>query len=221
MKDYIVQRIDPKEARPWILKKHYAHRLPSILYAFGLYEKKNIVGVMTYGIPANKNLCEGICGVKYKDLVLEFTRLCTDNKRNQGSKLIGGSFNLLPKPKILVSYADTTMGHIGYIYQSTNWIYTGCPQNHSRNIYIDGIKSHSRTHICGEISSLDKLKAKYGERLNIGDYEKKHRYVYFLGTKKQKKEMLKALKYPILPSPKGDSKRYDASAHIEKQISML
>lgn len=26
---------------------------------------------------------------------------------------------------ILVSYADSAQGHHGYIYQATNWIYTG------------------------------------------------------------------------------------------------
>ena len=39
----------------------------------------------------------------------------------------------------------------------------------------------------------------------------KHRYVYFLGNKTEKKEMLKMLKYPIEPYPKGKNIRYDAS----------
>ena len=29
------------------------------------------------------------------------------------------------KPKIVVSYADTSKGHVGYVYQATNFIYTG------------------------------------------------------------------------------------------------
>jgi len=36
MKDYTVQRIDPKEARPWILKKHYTQEPKGcILQNFG------------------------------------------------------------------------------------------------------------------------------------------------------------------------------------------
>jgi hypothetical protein len=32
---------------------------------------------------------------------------------------------MLPKPTIVVSYADTAMGHIGYIYQASNFLFTG------------------------------------------------------------------------------------------------
>ena len=39
----------------------------------------------------------------------------------------------------------------------------------------------------------------------------KHRYIMFLGSKTQKKNMLKNLKYNIEPYPKGQNKRYDAS----------
>ena len=35
---------------------------------------------------------------------------------------------LLPRPMIIVSYSDTRQGHNGYIYQATNWIYTGLPK---------------------------------------------------------------------------------------------
>jgi len=40
------------------------------------------------------------------------------------------------------------------------------------------------------------------------DRPRKHRYIYFLGDKKQKKEMLSKLNYDVLPYPKGDNKRY-------------
>jgi hypothetical protein len=40
--------IKSEEAVPWILQKHYAKRLPSISYAFGLYENNDLVGIVTY-----------------------------------------------------------------------------------------------------------------------------------------------------------------------------
>ena len=43
------------------------------------------------------------------------------------------------------------------------------------------------------------------------DRPRKHRYFYFLGNKTQKKQMLNNLKYKIMPYPKGENKRYDAS----------
>ena len=39
--------------------------------------------------------------------------------------LVGRSLRLLPKPSVVVSYADTAQGHVGYVYQAANFIYTG------------------------------------------------------------------------------------------------
>jgi hypothetical protein len=61
-----------------------------------------------------------------KHLVLELNRLVLKyNKKNEASMLVGKSIKLLPKPKIIISYADISQNHIGYIYQATNFIYTG------------------------------------------------------------------------------------------------
>ena len=49
----------------------------------------------------------------------------------------------------------------------------------------------------------------------------KHRYVYFIGNKKQKKQMLAELNYEILPYPKGKSKRYDAGYKPEVQLELF
>jgi hypothetical protein len=104
----MVLPIKSEEAVPWILQKHYAKRLPSISYAFGLYENNQLIGVVTYGIPASNSLCEGVCGKQNKEYVIELNRLCLlNNDKNQSSFLVGNSLKMLPKPKIIVSYADT------------------------------------------------------------------------------------------------------------------
>ena len=118
-----VQQIKPQETYEWFLKKHYAKRIPPITYAFGLFDKTNLMGVITYGSPPSRSLCVGLCGEKYSDIVLELNRLCLqDNNNNEASFIISHSLRLLPKPKIVVSYADTSMGHVGYVYQATNFI---------------------------------------------------------------------------------------------------
>ena len=118
--------IKPFESYPWLLNKHYAKRIPQIMFAFGLYEENSMVGVITYGIPASPPLCMGICGKEYSDKVLELNRVCLmDNTKNQASFLVANSIKLLPKISIIVSYADTEHGHVGYVYQATNFLYTG------------------------------------------------------------------------------------------------
>ena len=45
---YKVFQIRTTEVAPWLLNIHYAKRIPNIMYAFGLYENNNLVGVITY-----------------------------------------------------------------------------------------------------------------------------------------------------------------------------
>ena len=189
------------EAEPWILDKHYAHRLPSISYAFGLYTDR-LVGVVTYGVPASPNLCVGVCGDKYKHLVFELNRLCIlDGIKNGASILVGNSLSLLPKPLIVVSYADTAMNHVGYVYQATNFVFTGTTKERTDMSAGDG--KHSR-HSLGDITNRVNRSAK-------------HRYVYFVGNKKQKKELNSQLRYPVMPYPKGNTQRYDAGDSVKTQ----
>jgi hypothetical protein len=76
--------IKSEEAVPWILKKHYAKRLPSISYAFGLYDDIELKGIVTFGMPASNSLCEGVCGVENKHLIIELNRLCLqDNTKTK------------------------------------------------------------------------------------------------------------------------------------------
>ena len=118
--------IEPKETYDWLLNVHYAKRIPQIMKAFGLYNGNSLIGIVTYGIPASPSLCMGICGKEYSNKVLELNRLCLiNNDKNQASMLVSGSIKQLPKPTIVVSYADNAQGHVGYVYQATNFIYTG------------------------------------------------------------------------------------------------
>ena len=71
-----VMQIKNQETYPWLLEKHYAKRIPQIMFAFGLYDEDKLKGVVTYGIPASPALCMGICGKEYSDKVLELNRLC-------------------------------------------------------------------------------------------------------------------------------------------------
>ena len=41
---YSVKSIKPSETYDWLKNKHYAKRIPSISYAFGLYERSILSG---------------------------------------------------------------------------------------------------------------------------------------------------------------------------------
>ena len=211
-----VAPIKNEEVAPWLLEKHYAKRIPQIMFAFGLYEIGELVGVITYGIPASPALCMGICGKEYADKVLELNRICLmDNTKNQASFLVANSIKLLPKPTIVVSYADMGQGHVGYVYQATNFIYTGLSANRV-DWTVKGLEhKHSKTISDG--MTLESIKEKYGDDFYYTERSRKHRYIYFHGNKTQKKMLKSKLMYKIEPYPKGDSKRYDSGGKVLTQ----
>jgi hypothetical protein len=193
--------IKPEEAYPWILQKHYAKRVPQISYAFGLYEDKQLKGVVTYGMPASPFICMHLCGPEYRDHVIELNRLCLqDNKKNEASFLVANSLKLLPKPKIVVSYADMGIGHIGYVYQACNFLFTGLSADR-----VDKISSDNK-HSRHAKDATQKIRR-----------SRKYRYVYFVGSKQDKKKFVNLLRYEVLPYPKGDNKKYDAGGQVMTQ----
>ena len=190
------------EVEPWLLEKHYAKRMCPISFAFGLYDDEKLVGVVTYGVPASPFLCMGVCGINNKDKVLELNRLClNDGVKNGASFLVSKSLQMLPKPTIVVSYADTAMGHVGYIYQASNFLFTGTTKERTDMAGEDG--KHSRHNL--------------GNSENRINRSAKHRYVFFVGNKYQKSSLLEQLNYPVMPYPKGDSQRYDSGTSVKTQ----
>jgi hypothetical protein len=210
------------QTHDWLLNKHYAHRLPCISYAFGIYSDNILEGVCTFAKPMSWSLQIGICGKDESDKVLELNRLVINPIiKNQASYFIARCLKLLPHPAIIVSYADTAQNHHGYIYQASNFLYTGMSKPFKEYALKGNEQLHSASigDLVGRSDKIGKgfskyklLEEKFGkENIYWGDRSLKHRYIYFLGNKKQKKELLAKLKYPILPYPKGDNTRYDAS----------
>jgi len=202
MNNYQVLRISYNETKPFILDIHYAKRMPSISYSFGLYLENELVGVVTYGSPASSSLCRGIAGDDYKKIVLELNRLVLKNNiKNEASFLVSNSFKQLPKPSIIVSYADTSQNHTGYVYQATNFLFTGTTKKRTDMAGKDG--KHSRHHL--------------GDKTKRINRSAKHRYVYILANKKDKKTLINKLKYPISKYPKFDNKNYLTDTNIQTQ----
>jgi hypothetical protein len=202
---YQVKPIKAFETYDWLLNKHYAKRIPSISYAFGLYEGDLLQGVCTFGSPPSRALCIGVCGIDNSAKVNELNRLCVNEnlEKNALSLFLSNSLRMLPNDLIIVSYADTSQNHVGYIYQATNWIYTGLSAKRTERYDADNPHKHSK-------SVTDSKKYLY-ENLSVRNRPQKHRYVFFTGNKRDKERLKSQLKYKVQPYPKGDNQRYDAS----------
>jgi len=216
-------------ARKFIEKNHYSGRLSSCRYPIGIFyqsdnehkffdeKEEKLIGCIAYGYPIGRR----VLGSIFKnDLelttknILELTRLVIydDYGKNIESFVISQSFKWLkknaPDIKVLISYADPEQNHTGKIYQATNWLYQGCGDiqmapTFSLKISEDGDWIHSRTvySVYGS-SNVEHLKKQIGHSFWLKKEAEKHRYLYFLGNKKENKLFMNTLKHPLLPYPK-------------------
>jgi len=220
--EYSVQSIESSQTYEWFLHKHYAKRIPNISYSFGLYDRnKFLKGVCSFAKPMSHTLVQGALGGEFTNTFLELNRLVVNDnlKKNTLSFFVSQSLMLLPKPQVVVSYADSSQHHHGYIYQATNWIYTGLSSKFT-DYAVKGLEHMHHSSIEDSVGRYDKdkdinkhqlLKEKYGDLLYRKERPRKHRYFYLLGNKKQRKEMIRNLAYKVKPYPKGNNKKYDSS----------
>jgi hypothetical protein len=218
---YKILPVTHRECKEWFLMKHYAKRIPMSSYLFGLYTEYvdslmpslELQGVISFGISGNYNLNDLLPGFT----LLELNRLVVNEglEKNTLSYFVSTALNMLDKPVAVISYSDLEKQHNGYIYQATNWIYTGscAPQD----VYEkDGIQMHGKTF-------FDKFGTRSEAMATEQGFKKvktlpKHRYFYFLGTKKDIKKMKSLLPYQQQPYPKGDNLRYNADFKPQIQL---
>ena len=197
-------------AKQLIVLYHYLRSLPGgTKLAFGVFLGALLKGVITFGVgPVNAfRLVEGCT----PDECLTLTRLwlSDDLPKNSESRVIGIVLKALKKHtnlRFLVSYADPAQGHVGTIYQATNWLYTGLSEAMPLYDLGDGIARHSRSfaHVFGT-HSVKHFKT-HGIDIKVVPQGAKHRYLYLLDP--SLRPHLNAL---VLPYPKKESTDDDDS----------
>ncbi len=226
-----VRSISKYTAEKIIVKNHYTHSFSACKYALGVYyriESSNeffdgneyrLIGCLTFGRPVGRSALKSINESLSFGSVLELTRLFVMDGfgKNIESYVISQSFHWLKQNakevKVLISYADPEQNHLGRIYQATNWLYQGAGASAlmpSYSIRLDETNKwiHSRTVSDRYGSSnIDHLKKCIGKTFYRKQEAFKHRYIYFLCDKKEKKKILSGLKHPIINYPK-DPKQF-------------
>jgi len=203
--EFVIKQIPYKEAINIVIKHHYLHRRCPVSIAFGLFKINNVecLGVITYGVSASSTLLKGICGQEEAKNVYELNRLWVDDSvsKNGESFLVGNTIKLLDK-EIIVSFADTSRGHLGIIYQASNFIYTGLSRKFKDPVVMGKENEHHATF--GHGLTNKQIIEKYGaENVKFVERSRKHRYIFFNCNSKRKSMLLKKLRYPILPYPKN------------------
>ena len=221
-----IRPVTKNRAKRMVVNHHYSHLWTKCSVALGLFHQtgnehaffdepeEKMVGVIVYGDPIGRLTGQSISDEIERTEVLELTRLFIHDGygSNIESWFISQSFKWLrrfrPNIKALISYASPVEGHSGTIYQATNWIYQG---NNNRwndgwlfKFKPDGRWKHGRT-IFPYYNSNDpkEIQKKVTEPFWIRKEQQKHRYVYILAGKRDKKNILNTLKHETLPYPKS------------------
>jgi len=162
-----------KAVRYALLNFHYAKTIPSVQSSFSIFNQKNEwCGVICYSIGANKSI--GTFANLRQGEVCELVRVALNGKQESTSQALSISLRLLSKKnpliKLVVSYADSEQGHLGIIYQATNWYYL-CTSRHVHHVNIrTGKRMHDRVY-----SELPKDKKKDYKNTDVYD---KYKYAY-------------------------------------------
>lgn len=200
LENYNIKQIDYKTAMDVVIREHYLHRKAPCSIAFGLFLGDDIKGVVCYGTPSSAPLRSGIAGHENAFNVAELTRLwvCDSVPRNGESFLIGRTVKKAGK-EIIVSFAEIQQGHLGIVYQATNWIYTGLSAKRT-NWAIEGVDKHCQT--IADKYTAKEIRDKYGDRFSLQDRPRKHRYVFINAKGKRKEDLISSLRYKQQPYPK-------------------
>ena len=227
--DYQVSKIDKRLARTLIKTHHYSKAWSSSKYTIGLLKNDFVVGVACYGSPVGRMVSDSISPLIKQNEILELKRLwiADSEGKNVESWFLGQTFKWLKLNdktiKVLVSYSDPDHGHLGIIYQATNWLYQGDQMNTSKSFFykIKGNLLHPRTVFNKYGTNEESELRKIDPELQLVQTMYKHRYLYILAQKRERKRIVDSLKHPILPYPKSldHSKMVGVNSLIQNEKS--
>jgi len=198
-----IRRIHYHTAMGLVRQYHYLHRAAPCSCAFGLFNGTRLVGCITYGTPSSAPLRGGICGPDESNNVIELTRLWIRDgePKNSASFLIGNTIPPLRKRNrcFIRGHKRGSRRH----GLSGNKLDLHRTLRERTNWTIEGVDKHCQT-IADRFTAQD-IRDTYGDKFSLVERPRKHRYIFFNCDKRRKRELLKKLRYPILPYPKAES----------------
>lgn len=187
---------------------HYSKCIPSFKrLKVGAWENDIFIGVVMFGQGATPEY-----GKRFNipiTQVCELTRVALSKHDCSTSRILSIALKFLKKQcpdiRVIISFADTSRGHHGGIYQATNWIYDGSVSTHGYRVNgkIEHPKTlHSRYGKGGQsIPWLRQYVDKNAERVVAAI---KHRYLMPLDPEMRAKIAPLAKPYPKRPKKPDD-----------------
>lgn len=220
LKDLVCKEVDANSAKAFISKYHYSKKCCNVVCAIGEWFEDELVNCIVFNYPCGREMAQEVWEGGNTSNTLELARMVSlePKPKNLETFCISRALKYLkkyfPNIKVIISYADNEMGHYGYCYQASNFIYYG-QSRPTRQWFVDGQRAHERTlNARYGSTSLEELKSILGDRLTFKTAQKTKSRYYIINAqnKKEKKEIEKKIKVKSLPYPKGDNERYDMFA---------
>lgn len=204
VRDTTIGPASPADVAEFCRRYHYTNTPGNAQWRWGLWHQHTLLGVIAYNLPTRR-ACESVFGPEYYEHVWHMGRLSMAESAppNSESRLIGGSLRAIQRdhPHVwgVLTFAATDVGHIGYVYQATNALYTGLAG--SGHYFTDQSGSPRSTYGPGGWMVTAERAAAWGWLRH--ESTGKHRYLYILGTKRERRDRLAMLRHPVLPYPKA------------------
>ncbi len=127
-----------EEAEAMVLRHHYSRRVPSNVQMVGSLHLDGglfggdglMVAAAFWAFPPTR----------WAEQVVELARLVRGNDRVPLTFLLSRCVRELRRQghDLLVSFADKTQGHEGYVYRASNWRYSGCRERRMDGLIVNG-----------------------------------------------------------------------------------
>lgn len=218
LKDSVLKPITRDVAKEFIEKYEWLGKIGVMKFAYGLYfpYKSGIGGklggVACFSPTTTWQASVSICGEKYKDKVILLSRGACANwcKINTNSYLISEVLKAVERDteyRIVLAYSDRRAGEVGTVYQATNWLFIGLGATGTDHVPLGLVNpADMRFHTRGLPKELKSkaslLKAGY-EVLDV-KRANKCRYITFVGSRKERKELMSALRWKSIEYPKRE-----------------
>lgn len=208
-----IEKVTTQWAADIILRYEWLGTMNKPVACYGLLAADDTpLGVACFGVPNGTN-SRLLCGEAWKDrsICLERGACVHYAHEHAGSLLVSGAVRALRRDtdyRVVFAYSDEQAGEIGTIYQACSWHYLGAGVGRSgahrwKARYKGGPWMSSKTLRSRGIRGAEAWAAiRADPDWELAKDAAKGKYVTFCGSRKEKKDAMAALRYPVLPYPK-------------------
>jgi hypothetical protein len=209
----VCREITYGQAKSIIEEYEWLGTMGTTQYHYGIFFENMLAGAICFGYFQAMLGYSNYVGRDYAKSGIQLSRgACVHWAHpHSASKLIAYGLKQMQLKgyKYVIAFSDSRAGEIGTVYQASNWIYLGIERQNRKHLNLYSAVSGKKVMDCRDFCK------RYGYK-NYNAYLLEHpeikalpepnkaRYIYLLGSHKDKKEMLKNLSRKIKPYPKRE-----------------